>query len=272
MQAEHRQLILSIRLYSLMLHAYPVSFRNEYGCEMLRLFRDDATRTVQAVGTRGLFQLWFLVFVDVLVTALSEHLWEVFNIPLEKLRRWSGPAAAISGVLFLLPFSAWFVDLNELVRLLVALPGLLLSAVGLTGLYQYLHAAKSRASMLAFGLVLAGYLLIASNIIIRLVIGLEETSPMPFLLFPGIICLMVGLTAMAVITLSHRVLGALSFAPVALVGGLVALMSAAGVTANKPSILYLVNIFSSLAILGWVLLGAALWQASRGSEGPEALT
>ena len=93
-------LALSGRIYSLLLYAYPVPFRREYGRLMAQLFRDEARDTLQGSGTAGLIGLWFLTLYDLMKTAFAEHIWEVFHMPIEKLQRWSGPAAAIAGPLW----------------------------------------------------------------------------------------------------------------------------------------------------------------------------
>ena len=57
----------SDRLYRLLLHAYPAEFRDEYGAELLQLFRDrrrDAGTLVTCA----------LAFADLIKTALAEHI------------------------------------------------------------------------------------------------------------------------------------------------------------------------------------------------------
>jgi len=177
----------------------------------------------------------------------------------EKVVYWSGPAAAIGGILHLLPSSGWFPNVSDTSQLWLGLPGLLLIAVGLAGLYLHFRASKSRGSMVAIGLALAGVLLVACNMAIRLVNGPEETTAIPFLVIPGMLLLMVGLAAMGKITISRQALGTLSFVPLALAAGYITIMISFGLVLNNPSFVLIAKIVHTLTILGWLLLGAALW-------------
>jgi predicted permease len=58
-----------LRIYSLLLHAYPASFRNEYGEEMRVLF----ARRRQAVGPIGAIGLWLETVADVIGNATLVH-------------------------------------------------------------------------------------------------------------------------------------------------------------------------------------------------------
>lgn len=71
---------LSCWLYSLLLYLCPRSFRLEYGAPMAQLFRDkyrDALRTGRAPD---LINLWLFTVVDLLRTALVEHLSTLLNV------------------------------------------------------------------------------------------------------------------------------------------------------------------------------------------------
>jgi hypothetical protein len=111
----------------------------------------------------------------------------------------------------------------------------------------------------AFGLALAGVLLVVSNMVIRLVKGPEETAAIPLLVIGGMLLLMIGLGVMGVITISQQTLGTLSFVPLALAGGYLAIMISFGLVLNNPSLVFIAKIVHTLTILGWLLLGAALW-------------
>jgi PPM family protein phosphatase len=64
----------SLRLYRLLLFAYPRAFRKEYASEMLLLFRDVYYETLQQQGTLGVLRLWGDVFYDLVKTVCIEHI------------------------------------------------------------------------------------------------------------------------------------------------------------------------------------------------------
>lgn len=64
----------SLRLYRLLLFAYPRAFREEYASEMFLLFRDVYYETLQQQGTLGVLRLWGDVFYDLVKTVCIEHM------------------------------------------------------------------------------------------------------------------------------------------------------------------------------------------------------
>ena len=69
----HRLLLLSSRLYSLLLYVYPPHFRGEYGSHMAQVFRDCCRDAYQQSKTFGLLCLWVSALADLIVTALDEE-------------------------------------------------------------------------------------------------------------------------------------------------------------------------------------------------------
>ena len=67
---------LSGRIYEVLIHAYPASFRREYGSEMARVFREMTTDAFRQRGAIGLILTWFRVLGDLVCTASREHLME----------------------------------------------------------------------------------------------------------------------------------------------------------------------------------------------------
>ena len=65
---------LSLRLYRLLLLAYPRAFREEYASEMSLLFRDVYYETLQQQGMLGVLRLWGDVFYDLVKTVCIEHM------------------------------------------------------------------------------------------------------------------------------------------------------------------------------------------------------
>jgi hypothetical protein len=188
----------------------------------------------------------------------------------EKLSYWSGPAAAIGGILWLLPWSGLLGEISDTGRLILNLPGLLLVAVGVAGLYLQIRASGNRGSTPAFGLALIGILLVISPVVVALVTGPTESGAPPVLAIAGAVFLVVGLVVMGVISISHKSLGGLSFVPLALAGDYIGFLASIGLSANNQSIEFLVGIFGGLTIFCWLLLGAALW-IRRGQTAGTAL-
>ena len=223
MRARFELLIISCRIYRLLLYAYPTRFRRAFGTEMAQAFRDDARSTLQSSGIPGLVRLLFLTYTDLLKTAFAEHIWEIFHMPINKLQRWNGVAAAIGGPIFVASFLSptfWrFVRLagvpdGPFTHPVLVWIGLLLTAFGMFGLYNRLPAGTRPASTLAFAAtfnaILAGLLGV-----LGMVMPLPEI--MDVLIAVSVSLLWLGLFWMGVIANSHKVLGSMSFAPMAVV-------------------------------------------------------
>lgn len=255
-------LTLSNRVYCLLLYLYPTPFRREFGRDMAQVFRDDTQQTLQECGLIGFLSLWLTIVIDLNKTAIAEHLWEVLHKPQYKYVRWSGVAATIGGVVWLmpwfLPWTGWLGEISETDQLWMSLPGLILVAVGLAGLHLRLRASGSRMSAPAFGLALIGLILVISPVVVALVIGPAGTGGPFLLVIAGVICLVLGLVIMGAITLSRQALGALSFVPLVLAGGYVASLISIWLGQSNPSLKFLIPIFITLDMLCWLLLGVAL--------------
>ena len=68
-----RDSILSVRLYRLLLLAYPRAFRQEYTSEMVLVFRDAYREASRRQGTLGVLRLWSNFFYDFVKTVCIEH-------------------------------------------------------------------------------------------------------------------------------------------------------------------------------------------------------
>lgn len=64
--------MFSMKIYGAMLHAYPKSFRDEFGAEMRQIFADCCREAHHQRG--GMFRLWLHTAMDTLRSALYEHL------------------------------------------------------------------------------------------------------------------------------------------------------------------------------------------------------
>lgn len=70
--ANDKSLIVSSRIYSFLLLAYPKTFRREYGSQMIQLFRDCYRSEMrEARGQR--FRFWAWTLIDLLRTAPKER-------------------------------------------------------------------------------------------------------------------------------------------------------------------------------------------------------
>jgi hypothetical protein len=61
----------SVTVYRLLLSAYPQAFRQEYGSQMLQVFRDLSIRAYRENGSDGIFRLWALTFLDLIKSVAS---------------------------------------------------------------------------------------------------------------------------------------------------------------------------------------------------------
>ena len=61
-------------LYRMLLAAYPVAFRRDYGTHMAQIFRDSCRTAYGQDGIFGVLALWPSTVLDLIVTALEEHM------------------------------------------------------------------------------------------------------------------------------------------------------------------------------------------------------
>jgi cytochrome b6-f complex iron-sulfur subunit len=65
---------VSTRVYQLLLQAYPVDFRRDYGNHMLQVFRDACLKAYSRRGAAGLGALWLRIIYDIWKTSLEERM------------------------------------------------------------------------------------------------------------------------------------------------------------------------------------------------------
>ena len=63
----------SLWAYRLLLRAYPAPFRQEYGDEMSRLFRDCLSEGGRCHGVPGLAFVWAYTLLDLVITAPQQR-------------------------------------------------------------------------------------------------------------------------------------------------------------------------------------------------------
>lgn len=64
----------SARVYQLLLFAYPTQFRQEYGLQMVDVFRDCCLRAIRQRGISGVLKLWVITLLDLAQSVITEHL------------------------------------------------------------------------------------------------------------------------------------------------------------------------------------------------------
>ena len=63
----------SVKVYQILLVAYPTKFQQEYGLQMVQVFQDCCLRAVRQSGTNGMFKLWAVTLLDLIQSVISEH-------------------------------------------------------------------------------------------------------------------------------------------------------------------------------------------------------
>ena len=267
-------LALSNRIYCLLLYLYPASFRQEYGYHMAQLFRDDVRGTMQESGGVAVVGLWFLAFFDLLKTAVAEHFWEIFHMPIEKLTRWSGAAAALGGLLLAIGvisiarLTRWANGIETAVAgSWLAVITALLMVLGLFGLYKCLPTTIGHLNTLAF-MAAAGGLL---TLHVGWVIGVWtnnfgnrfDVAAAASFVFATL--WLAGFIGMGILAMTTRALGRWSFTPLLVVATFVMAVSfGMGVPPNS----FMVTVLVSIYAMSWLLLGVALWQTHQEPQEP----
>ena len=108
------KLLVSERLYGLLLHLYPKEFRAAYGQQMRLTFRDACRIAYDQNGAGGLLALWLPTLLDLFKSALEERARQgEITMSKERLMALAGPLTIVVGALMLVgPIS----DLVQLVR------------------------------------------------------------------------------------------------------------------------------------------------------------
>jgi hypothetical protein len=77
MKRSLRPVELSVRVYEVLIKAYPASFRREYGSELMLVFREHITDAWRKRGAIGVMAAWFWVLGDLARTVPAEHVHEI---------------------------------------------------------------------------------------------------------------------------------------------------------------------------------------------------
>ncbi|MDX1415338.1 MAG: hypothetical protein R3293_14170 [Candidatus Promineifilaceae bacterium] len=262
---------LSNRVYSLLLYLYPAAFRSEYGYHMAQVFRDDVRGTLQESGRLAVLGLWLMAFFDLLKTAVAEHFWEIFHMPIEKLTQWSGPASVIGGLLYGVGIIGLVTADNNGVDATVALAltmlvTLLLMGLGLFGLYKCLP--RTRINTLVFSAAMVGLLMAHVGAVVQVLWMTSFNNPWMTVTAIGMGFFFLGFIGMSIVAMVTQALGRWSFTPLLVTvsnGVLGFLVFGNDLDPVSPSGMMLISVYA----ISWILLGVALWQAYRQPEPPE---
>jgi len=131
---------LSVQVYQVLLNAYPIQFRQEFGSHMLQVFQDCCLRTVRQSGTKGIARLWAVTLFDLIQSVLSEHAQKEIEMKKEMKPddiRLAGWALIAGGSMF--PISIFFLVMKDpslwaVTFLLIVYISMPLLVVGLLGL------------------------------------------------------------------------------------------------------------------------------------------
>ena len=194
---------LSIRTptwcYAKLLAIYPISFQENYGREMLLIFRDVCRRENGRNGISGLVFFWLEIIIDLASTALQEHISEVRMLSTNQgLIRFTGILGTLGGILSIIVgvtlIGGGLGDDVTPFQVAMFILTYLLVAVGATG---YFFAGRhERAVNAALGVLLFGAMIGAIGpILMAADIGLGWIMWAISLLIQGAGLLLLGVTA-----------------------------------------------------------------------------
>jgi len=90
----------SVKIYQVLLIAYPAKFRQTYGSHMLQVFRDCCLRAFRQNGTNGMLRLWAITLFDLLRSLIEEYLQKETFMTRSKFIRLSGWSLMLGAVAF----------------------------------------------------------------------------------------------------------------------------------------------------------------------------
>lgn len=154
----------SERIYASLLWLYPAAFRRRYRDEMVVLFSDQLRDVRSADGTGGLATTWIRTLVDLVTSAVGEHLrrdrtvaQSLATFEPTRSMRLLGLFGVIGAALLLWAFISFnpFVDqrMNTIRLVVFALAG---AAIALAFYRRQAHVAPTLALLTTAGVVIAG--------------------------------------------------------------------------------------------------------------------
>ena len=145
-------LLFSERVYRVLLMLYPADFRNEYGQQMVQIFRDVCLDVYRQGGLGELANWWAATLFDLVQTVITEHRKAGFMMSQTKFIQWSGWLFILGGIFFVVssisqlqPVSSMTSSMSQL-SLYALVPGMALIMFGLLGIFL-----RFKADMEVFG-------------------------------------------------------------------------------------------------------------------------
>jgi hypothetical protein len=104
-RSRNRLVTASLRLYEMLLLAYPREFREEYGSHMLQVFGDRCRQQIRDSGPEGMLGWWLVTAIDFVNSLLEQHLRRenhMTRTTLIRIGAWSLILAAVAFVVIAL--------------------------------------------------------------------------------------------------------------------------------------------------------------------------
>ena len=176
----------SVRVYRLLLLAYPMRFQKEYGLQMVQVFQDCCLRTIRQRGTNGMFKLWVIALLDLAQSVIMEHMQKETQMQREMkpedIRR-AGWALILGAVSFVISIFAAILEGSDgslfalLLLVFVSLPLLVFGVLGLRNRYGEKTGSFGR-SILLIGALLGPVISIFGLLLITI-------NPLWFVIYAG---------------------------------------------------------------------------------------
>jgi hypothetical protein len=211
---------LSVRVYSTLLAAYPGRFREEYGSQMLQVFRDVCRHEYKQGGLLGVTALWLRTSLDLVRTTVEEHIERGIEMDREKFVKWSGWALMAGAILFAAGLilgnfdSQWedpiggvdaFYEISQIAGMGL---GQIFFVIGLLGLRSgYADRSGRLGAILLIAAITGGVVSLAGMTVMN-------TSEFGWAAWmSGLLALTLALAAFGLVTMRRRVFSGWNFAP-----------------------------------------------------------
>lgn len=189
----------SIRIYQLLLYAYPAEFRQEYGPHMMQVFQDCCLRAMGQGGRNGLIMLWALTLLDFIRSVFEQYLQKETDMSKSMFIKLSGWAFVVGSFAFLSILGGSVAG---------AVVSSILIAIGMLGLRARYGENVGR---LGSSMLLAG---VAGMVIAYIAVPVfREVEVLYLLPFAGPAVLLTGLAVFGLVALSRKPLPHVNWLP-----------------------------------------------------------
>lgn len=271
------KLLISERLYDVLLYLYPKRFRAAYGQQMRLTFRDACWDAYRRDGAGGLLMLWFPTLLDLLKSALEERVQQGEIVMLKaRLITLAGPLTIVVGALWVVTSAGDLAFQTGLARN-EAFLGLLLIPFflsfipllfALIGTRLRFHPCAGDLGRFGLALSVAGCAGVIVSILAMILSGMVAPNQGFWVNYAAVGCVLsirIGYILFGVEALRYRLLPRWNLLP--LLMGLTVVLSLPldwfGVPAFLPSSWATPFLHFALTGACWVLLGMALMNQRR---------